>query len=308
MAELTFQQKDAFTLLKELFASYGLGSDAFVEAVKQAILDNTDAQGNVASASAAAAIRATDVYKARFAGNELRKKRIQEDMARGVIPSISELTESSYLALEDSYRNELRKYNVPPQFYDDTSYLAKMIGNDLSTAEVGARASLAQQAANLANPEIKQQLKAFYGVGEDQIAAFFLDPELGKQTIDTVAAGNAAILAASAERAGMALTQAQAENLATISAPDRQSALNAQAVFAQTSATAGLSITGITGEQSTIGAEDVILAATGDAERAAKLERERQRRLAQYRASAGSELGRTATGGIGVTSLQTASQ
>jgi len=200
---------------------------------------------------------------------------------------MSELSEARYIELEDSYREVLKKANVPAQFYSSTTYLAKMIGNDLSTGEVAARASLAKQAASQANPEIKQQLQSLYGISENQVAAFFLDPELGKETISTVAAGNAATLAASAARSGLTLTKAQAESLAQKVAPTSEDAINAEVIFAETSRTAGLAATSVSGETAGVSAEDVILASTGNVESQAKLEKERQKRLAEYQAASG---------------------
>lgn len=303
MADLTFTQKNALQLLTDTFAAYGLGTDAFVQAVKQAIIDNTDKNGNIAQATAAYQIRQTDAYKMRFAGNEQRRQKIQQQMAAGMTPTMGELSEASYIALEDSYKAELRKQNVPPQFYENSSYLARMIGNDLSTAEVSARASLARQAAMQANAEVKQQLQSLYGVQEDQIAGFFLDPELGKATIGAVAAGNAAIISASAKRAGLELTRAQAESIATTQAPDMQTALDTSALFATTARLGGLAQESVTGEQSTVTAQDVIMAATGAQEQQAALEKERQRRLASTQAASG-----MATTEKGVVGLQRANR
>jgi hypothetical protein len=287
MVDLTFAQKDAKQLLADVFASYGLTDPEFVNAIQKAILDNTDRDGNVATSTATAQIRLTEAYQLRFAGNKLRKAAIQESMARNEIPTMSELSEANYIQLEDSYKEILKKANVPSQFYSNTTYLAKMIGNDLSTGEVSARASIAQQAASQANPEIKQQLKSLYGVNENQVAAFFLDPELGKETIGTVAAGNAAILAASASRSGLSLTKAQAESLAQRVAPTNEQAIVADVVFGETSRTAGLAATSVSGETAGVNAEDVILASTGNSESQAKLEKERQKRLAGYQSASG---------------------
>lgn len=287
MANLSIAQKNAKQLLADTFAAYGLTDQAFVDAIQQAILDNTDKDGNIATATAAAQIRQTDVYKARFAGNEMRKKAVQEAMARGEMPTMSELSEAKYIELEDSYREVLKKANVPAQFYSSTTYLAKMIGNDLSTGEVAARASLAKQAASQANPEIKQQLQSLYGVSENQVAAFFLDPELGKETIDTVAAGNAAILAASAARSGLTLSKTQAEALAQRAAPTSEQAVISETVFAETARTAGLTTASVSGEVAGVNAEDVILASTGNAEAQARLEKERQKRSAEYQSASG---------------------
>jgi hypothetical protein len=287
MANLSITQKNAKQLLADRFAAFGLSSKEFIDAIQKAILDNTDKDGNVAQATAAAQIRQTDVYKVRFAGNEMRKKAIQESMARGEMPTMSELSEGKYIELEDSYREVLKKANVPAQFYSSTTYLAKIIGNDLSTGEVAARASLAKQAASQANPEVKQQLRSLYGVRENQIAAFFLDPELGKETIDTVAAGNAAILAASAARSGLTLSKAQAEALAQQVAPTNEQAIVADVVFGETSKTAGLAQASVSGEMASVNAEDVILASTGNAEAQAKLEKERLKRSAEYQSASG---------------------
>jgi hypothetical protein len=287
MADLTFTQKNAKQLLIDAFASYGLTDQAFVDAIQQAILDNTDKDGNVAQATATAQIRQTNAYQIRFAGNTMRRTAIQEAMARGEIPTMFELSEAKYIEMEDSYREVLKKANVPPQFYSSTTYLAKMIGNDLSTGEVAARASIAQQAASQANPEIKQQLQSLYGIGENQVAAFFLDPELGRETIDTVAAGNAAILAASAARSGLTLSKTQAEALAQRVAPTNEQAIVADVVFGETSRTAGLAATGVSGEMASVNAEDVVLASTGNAEAQAKLEKERLKRQSEYQSASG---------------------
>lgn len=300
MADLTFTQKNAYQLLADKFAEYGLSDPSFIEALKKSILDNTDANGNVASATATAQLRETDVYKARFAGNELRKAKIKEDMANGKLPAMSELSEASYIAMENSYRDIIKNAKLPAQF-QGTQFLAKMIGSDLNVSEVTARVSLAQQAAQQANPEIKQKLQQFYGVNENQITSFFLDPEMGKQAIDSVAAGNAAILAASAERSGLSLGQSQAEALAQQIAPEAAQTLTAQKVFAETSKTARLAETSVTGETAGVTASDVILASTGNAEAQAKLEKERQKRQADYQSASG-----MATTQKGVVGLQRA--
>jgi hypothetical protein len=294
----TINQKNALELLKERFAAYGLGSEAFVNAIRQSILDNTDADGNVAEASAAAAIRATPAYEARFSGNKVRRDFIAVEIAAGRTPKMSELSEASYIKAEDNYREVLREANVPAQFWDNTSYLAKLIGNDLSIKEVGARASLAKQAASQANPEVLQQLESLYGVTQNQVAGFFLDPELGQQSINAVAAGNAAIIAASAKRSGMSLDKAESERLAERIAPDGQSAIDTQKLFGQTSLTAGLTAESVSGEKAGVSAEDVILAATGDVERQARLDKEKEKRQAEYKSASG--MAETTKGVVGL--------
>jgi len=126
-----------------------------------------------------------------------------------------------------------------------------------------------------------------YGVSENQIAGFFLDPELGRQNIDAVAAGNAAIVSAAAQRSGMTLSREQSERLAQTISPENQQAIESSKLFGQTSITAGLTSESVSGEKASVSAEDVILAATGDVERQAKLDRERQKRQAEYQSASG---------------------
>lgn len=293
----TVVQKNALELLKERFAAYGLGSDEFVAVIRQSIIENTY-DGQVATASAAAAIRATPAYQARFSGNIARRNTITAEIAAGRTPAISELSEASYIQAEDNYKEVLRKQGVPESFYNNTAYLAKLIGNDLSIDEVNSRASLAKQAAQQANPEIKQQLKSLYGISENQIAGFFLDPTLGQENINAVAAGNAAIVSAAAQRTGMSLSKTEAEALAARISPENQQAVDSTKVFGNTAVTAGLTAGDVSGGTSDVNASDVIIAATGDVEAQAKLEKEKQKRQAEYKSASG--MAETAKGVVGL--------
>lgn len=294
----TIAQKNALQLLKERFAAYGLGSDDFVAAIRQSILDNTDAEGNIAQASAAAAVRATPAYQNRFSGNTARRNFIQAEIAAGRTSAMSELSEANYIQAEDNYKEVLRKQGVPESFYNNTAYLGRLIGNDLSIDEVNSRASLAKQAAQQVNPEIKQQLQSLYGVSENQIAGFFLDPELGQQNINAVAAGNAAIVSAAAKRSGMDLAKADAEALAARISPENQQAIDSTKLFSATSLTAGLTAGDVSGGASGVNATDVIIAATGDVEAQAKLEKEKQKRQAEYQSASG--MAETTKGVVGL--------
>lgn len=296
MAE-TIQQKNALALLRERFAQYGLGSDSFVEAIRKSIVDNTH-DGTVYESSAIAAIRATPEYEARFFGNKARRDKMAADIAAGRKPAMAELSEANYIKAEDGYREVLRKQGVPEAFYNNTTYLSQLIGNDLSIDEVNSRASLAKQAAQQANPEVKQQLQSLYGISENQIAGFFLDPSLGQENINSVAAGNAAIVAAAAKRSGMDLTKTDAEALAARISPENQQALDATKLFGATSAAAGLSIGDVSGGTSEVSASDVIMAGTGDTEALTKLEKEKQKRQAEYKSASG--MAETSKGVVGL--------
>jgi hypothetical protein len=278
--------KNARDLFYAEFAQYGLSGKDFLDSIMKIVNDNTDVAGNIANATVKAQIRATPEYQKRFAGNIIRQNKIKEMTDRGEIPTFGELNEASYIELEDSYR-EILKGKVPSNFYNDSASLAKLVGNDISTDELSGRVTLAQQAASQANPEIKQQLQSLYGIQESQIAAYFLDPTVAQQSISAIAAGNAAIVAAAAQRSGLNIDRQQAESIATANQTDVNAVLSAQDLFGQVSQTSGLATGDVSGGASTVSAQDVLTAATGDTEAKARLEKERQKRQAEYQSASG---------------------
>lgn len=298
MAEETLAQKNALQLIQDRFASYGI--QGLAEVVRKLIAQYTNANSNEVSDSLVmAGIRATPEYMKRFAGNIERQKKIDEDIAAGRQPRFGRLSEADYVQAEKDYRTVLSEYNIPG-FYDTPDSYINLIGNDISPKEVQARAMSAQQAASRANPEIRQQLKAMYGIEENQIAAYFLDPEQATTVLKPVAAANAATLAAAAQRSGLGLSQADAERISQNLAPGTTDTIAADVLFQQTSLTAGLAGTSVSGEQSIIGTEDVLTAAAGDTTSQDRLRKEREKRLATTRASSG--MGETAKGVVGLQS------
>lgn len=279
-------QKNARDLFYAEFAQYGLTGKDFLDRIMKIINDNTDSKGNIANATVRSQIRNTTEYQQRFAGNIIRQNKIKEMASKGEIPPFGELDEASYIAMEDSYRSIL-KGKVPSNFYNDGASLAKLIGNDISTDELSGRVKLAQQAASNANPEVKQQLATLYGIKENQVAAFFLDPTVAQQSISAIAAGNSAIVAAAAQRSGINIDRQQAEAIATANQTDVNAVISAQDLFGQVSQTSGLATGDVSGAASTVTGQDVLSAATGDAEAKAKLEKERQKRQAEYQAASG---------------------
>lgn len=283
MAE-TLAQKNALQLIQDRFASYGISGLA--DTLRRLIADYTDADGNISDSLVTAELRKSDAYTKRFAGNIERKKKIEADVAAGRQPQFGLLDEATYIKAEDDYRSILSDYNIPG-FYDTPESYVNLIGNNITPKEVQARAAAAQQAASSANPEIKAQLKSMYGVQENQIAAYFLDPEKASTALKPVAAANAATLAAAAQRGGLALSQGDAERLAGTIAPGVNDVIASDTLFQQTSLTAGLAQASVSGEASTVGAEEVLTAAGGNVEAQAKLARERQKRQAEYQSASG---------------------
>jgi hypothetical protein len=295
MAELTVDQRDALQILRDEFDSYGIGGLADI--LSDLIIKNTNARGDVAAATVKAGLRADPVYKARFAGNIKRMENVAKLKAEGkMVPAgAGPLDEASYIQAEIGYRETLRKYNLPAGFYDDSSDFVNLIGNDIRPEELDSRAALAQQAASSANPEIKQQLKSLYGVEESQIMSFFLDPEKAQNVIK---AGNTAVIAGTAQKAGINLTAEEAARIAEKTAPGPDDYLKAESISTKLATTAGLEQGSVSGEASSVTGEDVLTAATGDVTAAVKLEREKSKRKAEYQAASG--MAETAKGVVGL--------
>jgi hypothetical protein len=283
MAE-TLAQKNALQLIQDRFASYGISGLA--DTLRRLIADYTDSDGNISESLVTAELRKSDAYTKRFAGNIERKKKIEADVAAGRQPKFGLLDEATYIKAEEDYRSILSEYTIPG-FYDTPESYVNLIGNNITPKEVQARAAAAQQAASSANPQIKAQLESMYGIKENQLAAYFLDPEKASTALKPVAAANAATLAAAAQRSGLALSQGDAERLSQTLAPGANDVVASDTLFQQTALTAGLAQGSVSGEASTVGAEDVITAAGGNVEAQAKLAKERQKRQAEYQAASG---------------------
>ena len=284
MAEDTLSQKNALQLIQDRFASYGISGLADI--LRKLIADYTDSDGNISDSLVTAELRKSDAYTKRFAGNILRKQKIEADVAAGRQPKFGLLDEATYIKAEDDYRSILSDY-VIPGFYDTPESFVNLIGNNITPREVQARAAAAQQAASVANPEIKAQLESMYGIKGNQLAAYFLDPEVASTALKPVAAANAATLAAAAQRSGLSLSKADAERLSQTLAPGANDVVAADTLFQQTSLTAGLAQGSVSGEAATVGTEDVLTAAAGNVEAQAKLAKERQKRQAEYQAKSG---------------------
>lgn len=180
--QLTGASRDAFVALNSLFSSYGL------ESLAPKIFSYI--QNGYSADTIALLLQDTAEYKQRFAGNELRKK-----------AGLAVLSPADYLATEASYRQIMASAGLPPSFYDSPSDYANWIGGDVSPTEIKSRVDLATAATTAADPYLKQQLAAFYGVDESHLTAYFLDqtkalPLLQKQEA-------AATLGAEAARRGL---------------------------------------------------------------------------------------------------------
>jgi hypothetical protein len=153
---LSGPNRDAFLALKSMFDQFGLGSLA------GRIYDYTK-QGYGAD-TISLLLQDTPEYKERFAANETRRKN-----------GLPVLSPAEYLSVESAYRQLLQDSGMPKGFYDNPADFRQWIAGDVSPTEVKGRVDLAVASTSQANPYVKQQLAALYGVDESYLTAYFFD-------------------------------------------------------------------------------------------------------------------------------------
>jgi hypothetical protein len=189
----------AYNLLLSEFSRYGL--EALVTPLRDLVkqgLEGSEFQ---------IALRNTDAYQKRFAGNTERIK-------KGLVA----LSPAEYLSLEDQYQSIMRNYGLPASYYTKDSIgtqagFNKLISNDVSAVELEERVLTAQKRVLNAPPQVKDALKQFYpDINDSDILAYTLDPEKGLADIKRKV--TAAEIGGAAMGAGLATDVTRAEELA----------------------------------------------------------------------------------------------
>jgi len=153
---------DAYTLLESTFKDYGL--EDLIPDIKRFM------EEGLGSNQAAVELRKTTSYINRFRGNEIRR-------ASG----LNVISEATYLELENSYNETLRAFGLQGYFGADRkvsqSRMADIIGNDISATEFKDRIDTVVTRVNNSDPNIKATLKSFYGIQDDDLVKYFLNPK-----------------------------------------------------------------------------------------------------------------------------------
>jgi hypothetical protein len=194
--ERTTRQRDARTTITEMLQSFGLGELAdytYREIIAQDITNPDVIMFR---------LREQPAYQRRFAANATRARK-----------GLPELDPASYIGLENQYRETLRSNGLPANFYDQTEDFTALLEGDVSPSELNERVQQGYRAVADADPAVKRQMQTLYGVGEAELAAYFLDPERAAPLL-TRQARAAQIAARGAEQAGIQLTGTLAEDLA----------------------------------------------------------------------------------------------
>ena len=199
---LTGSNRDAFMAINSLFKQYGLGSLA------HKIYEYT--KSGYGADTISILLQDTPEYKRRFAANEARTK-----------AGLAVLSPAEYISTESSYRQVMRQSGLPEGFYDSAADFAKFLATDVSPTELQGRVDLATQATTLASPAYKKALGQM-GLGQGELAAYFLDPDRALPILQKSAA--AAAVGAEALQRGMAFDQQYATELATAGVSREQAA------------------------------------------------------------------------------------
>jgi hypothetical protein len=192
-------KNSAYDLLLAQFKLYGL--EALITPLKDLITDDTS-EGELTIM-----LRETPAYQKRFAANKTR-----------IAGGLRALNEAEYLGMEDKYQTIMRNYGLPASYYAKGDLgrqegFEKLIGFDVSAAELEDRIMTAQSRVINAAPEVTTALKQFYpDITNGEILAYTLDPTKGlsdiKRKITAAEIGGAAI------GAGLGTAVNRAEELA----------------------------------------------------------------------------------------------
>ena len=189
--------------IQSILNGFKLGDTAFVDEVVSAITnEKVDPQSNTFLDDIGIMLSDSTYLKTRFSANETRKQ-------QGLPP----LPLTHILELENSYTSALQAAGMPPGFYDDPATdFQGFIARDTSPAEINRRIQQGYTAVKNADPEVIKQFKELYGVGEGELAAFYLDPARQEAAL-TKSMESATIAAEGRRAAGIQLSVAEAEQL-----------------------------------------------------------------------------------------------
>lgn len=268
--------ESAVQVLRDILTEYGLG-------------DLADTAYNFLAANPTGtnedflrSLRSTTVYQERFAGNAAR-----------VAAGLPELTPGEYVALENGYREAFQFYNIPTEFYDETSDFKKLIEGNVDVVDLRDRIDKGYVAVRDSSPDVIKQMEALYGVTEPQLAAYFLDPERGKNILARQAEA-AKVGAAALQGGGIQIGATMAERLASENLQPATVREGFSAIAAQRGLFQGLA----RGEEE-ISQEEQITSTFGlDQAARQRIETRRRRRLAEFEEGGG--FAETAQGVVGL--------
>lgn len=150
------QRASTIAVLQDRFQKYGLTSLA--SKIKELAIDGAT------EATITLQLQETPEYQMRFAANADRLKK-----------GLTVLSPAEYLNAEDEYRQKLRDYGLKQ--FDTDAYVRQFISNDTSLTEISNRIVTAVQRVQNADPAVMKQLRDYYGITQESLVGYVLDPE-----------------------------------------------------------------------------------------------------------------------------------
>jgi hypothetical protein len=187
----TMQRQSITDTLTDRFTRYKL--TGLIPTIKRL------AQEGATESTITFALQDTEDYKKRFRANEERLKK-----------GLQVLDPGTYLKVEDGYRQTLRAYGLNQ--FDTDDYVSQFIANDMSPGELSNRVATAVQRVRNADPAVSNMLKNYYGIGQNDLVAYVLDPNQQFQKIERQVA--AAEIGVAGGRQGLNVGVPVAEQLA----------------------------------------------------------------------------------------------
>lgn len=193
---------DAFAVLESGFREAGIDDPEFFRELQNFMILGYGPE------RATLELRKTKAYQTRFAGNQARRD-----------AGLNVLSEAAYLELENSYMETLRAYGQQGFFGPDKklakSKMAQLIGSDISATEFKDRIDTVVTRVNNSDPAIKNTLKSFYGIGDEDLVGYFLNPKENLPRLQEKVAA-AEIGSAALAQKGLTTSVASAEALARL--------------------------------------------------------------------------------------------
>jgi hypothetical protein len=208
------------------------------------------------------------------------------------------ISESQYIAKEDADRSLMRQY-LPAGTYDDTQSLGKLIGSNVSTTELQTRLQAAHDSVLSTDPTVVQALKDNYGLTQNDIAYWWLNPD--KSLADIQRISNSSNLIAISQETGANINKTQAEGLNN----QGIDAANSRAGFARVGMDNPLT-QNLPGNEAYSASQQDLLDSTftGNAAAQQNVTRARQQRTSQFMDGGGFSQDNQGMSGLGVASTQ----
>lgn len=209
-AAVKSQRMSAWAILKAEFDKYGLGSLA--DAVKDMIIEGTP------TAQATMILRERPEYKARFAGNEARRK-----------SGLNVYDEGTYLDLENAMAEIFTAYGQKSLMgstrEQQQATFAKYIGGTIAPTELKRRMDIATGLSKSDNNTLKAIKELYPMIGDNDIVAYFLNPEETLPKLETKA--QAASIGGAFLQQGLKINSASMEEYAALGISREQAQLGA---------------------------------------------------------------------------------